>query len=280
MIVYFDTNVFDHLEQRNGVTDWDLFRIKRAVHHGCIRVVVSYLNIEETLFIVPSQPVRAEARVKLIFELADKSLVVRDHQDALNNDIRSYASGLPLQSPFESLTPWMESELWSFAAPILGRDLRKLKLVIEKTRRIKKEHQDFMTKAKKNMKLLVLSMVEGRYPFESYWNNNSLWLAEGLAKRARALGRVKRRGISGLLKVKSVALAVGVNLSLIYSHHFEGRSPASGDSRDVLHAIAASSADIFLTNDRNLATVLGRIPVEGFQVMNLKGFLDSLPQWV
>lgn len=254
--------------------------MKTAVHHGCIRVVVSYLNIEETLFIVPSQPVRAEARVKLIFELADKSLVVRDHQDALNNDIRSYASGLPLQSPFEPLTPWMESELWSFAAPILGRDLRKLKLVLEKTRRIKKEHQDFMTKAKKNMKLLVPSMVEGRYPFESYWNNNSLWLAEGLAKRARALGRVKRRGISGLLKVKSVALAVGANLSLVYSHHFEERSPASGDSRDVLHAIAASSADIFLTNDRNLATVLGRIPVEGFQVMNLKRFLDSLPQWV
>ena len=130
------------------------------------------------------------------------------------------------------------------------------------------------------MKLLVPSMVEGRYLFESYWNNNSLWLAEGLAKRARALGKVKRRGMPGLLKVKSVALAVGANLSLIYSHHFEGRSPASGDLRDVLHAIAASSADIFITNDRNLASVLGRIPVEGFQVMNLKGLLDSLPQWV
>ena len=280
MIVYFDTNVFDHLEQRNGVTDWDLFRIRRAVQHGCIRVVVSYLNIEETLFIVPSQPVRAEARVKLIFELADKNLVVRGHQDNLNNDIRSYAGGQPLQSPFEPLTSMDESELWSFAAPIVGSDLRKLKLVIDKTRRIKKEHQDFMTKSRKKMKLLVPSMVEGRYPFNDYWKNNSVWLAEGLARRARALGKVKRRGIPGLLKLKSVVLCVGANLSLIYSHHFEGRTPASGDSRDVLHAIAASSADVFVTNDRNLATVLGRIPVEGFQVMNLRDFLDSLPQWV
>jgi len=87
MIVYFDTNVFDHLEQLNGVTAWELFRIRRAVQHGCMRVVVSYLNIEETLFIVPSQPVRAEARVKLIFELADKNLVVRGHQNNLNYSI-------------------------------------------------------------------------------------------------------------------------------------------------------------------------------------------------
>ena len=62
MIVYFDTNVFDHLEQLNGVNEWGLFRIRRAVRHGCIRVVIGYLNIEETLFIVSSQPKRAEAR--------------------------------------------------------------------------------------------------------------------------------------------------------------------------------------------------------------------------
>jgi len=64
------------------------------------------------------------------------------------------------------------------------------------------------------MKLLVPSMVEGRYPFNDYWKNNSVWLAEGLARRARALGKVKRRGIPGLLKLKSVALCVGANLSL------------------------------------------------------------------
>jgi len=76
MIVYFETNVFDHLEQLNGVTEWDLYRIRRAVRHGCIRGVVGYLNIEETLHIVSSQPERAKARVKLLFELGDKELVV------------------------------------------------------------------------------------------------------------------------------------------------------------------------------------------------------------
>ena len=280
MIVYFDTNVFDHLQQLNGVTAWDLFRIGRAVKLECIRVVVSYLNIEETLFIITSQSDRAEARVKLIFELADKQLVVRGHQNTINNDIRSYAYGQPLRSPFEPLSSWMESELWSFAAPIVRSDLRKLKHVIDKTRRIKKEHQDFMTQARKKLKLLVPSMVGERYPFNDYWKNNSVWLVEGLAKRTKVLGKVRQRGLPGLLKLKSVALAVGANLSLMYSHHFEGRTPASGDSRDILHAIAASSADVFVTNDRKLAKILTRIPVEGFQVMNLKDFLDSLPKWI
>ncbi len=280
MIVYFDTNVFDHLEQLNGVTDWDIFRIRRAVKHGYIRVVISYLNIEESLFIVPSQPERAEARVKLIFELGDKSLVVQSALDVLDNDFRSYADGQPHVGSFHPLTPWMESELWTFAAPILRNDIRKLKHVLDKTSQVKKEHQDFMTHARAEMELLVPSMVEGTYPFDDYWKNNYVWLAEGLAKRRKVLGKVRRRGLPGLLKLKSVASAVGANLSLIYSHHFEGRVPRSGDSRDVLHAIAAGSADVFVTNDRNLATILTRIPVEEFQVMNLKGFLDGLPEWI
>ena len=281
MVVYFDTNVFDHLERRlNGVTEWDLYRIRKAVQHGCIRVVVGYLNIEETLFIVSSQPKRVEARVKLIFELGDKELVIRSCKDALDNDFRSYANNQPIQSPFESLTPQLESDLWSFAAPIVKSDMRKLKRVIYKTSQIKKEHLDFMKQARKRTKLLAPSYAIEGHPFDDFWRNNSGWLAEGLAKRRRVLGKVKKRGLPGLLKLKSVALAVGANLSLIYSHHFEGRNPMSGDSRDILHAIAASSADIFVTNDKRLEAVLARIPVGGFQVMNLRSFLNSLPNWV
>jgi hypothetical protein len=175
----------------------------------------------------------------------------------------------------------MESELWALAAPFVRSDKRELGRVIDKTRRIKEEHQDFMTKARKEMKRLVPSMVGGRYPFNDYWRNNSVWLAEGLAKRRRVLGKVRRgQGLSELLKVKSIALAVGANLSLIYSHHFEGRTPTSGDSRDILHAIAASSADVFVTNDGPLERVLARIPINGFEVTNLQAFLKRLPTWV
>ena len=280
MIVYFDTNIFDHLEQLNGVNEWDLFRVRRAVRHECIRVVLSYLNIEETLFIVPSQPKRAEARVKLIFELGDKHLVVRETKSILNDEIRAYSRGLPIVSPFESLTCWMESELWSLAAPVGTRKKKDLDRLLKTTHRIKMEYQSFMNWARGETEIMSRTLVGGRYPFQAFLKDNSAWLAEGLAKRAKALLKVRRQGIQGLLELKSVALAVGANFSLIYSHQFEGRTPASGDSRDVLHSVAASSADVFVTNDRKLATILSRIPVQGFRVMNLTDFLNSLPQWV
>jgi hypothetical protein len=86
------------------------------------------------------------------------------------------------------------------------------------------------------------------------------------------LRKVRQRGLPGLLELKSVALTVGTNLSLIYSHHFEGGKSMSGDSRDILHAI--------VTNDRRLETILARIPACEFQVMNLRSFLNWLPGWV
>ena len=218
--------------------------------------------------------------MKLIFELGDKALVVRSSKDVLDNDFCSYANNQPHQPPFEVLTPQLESELWSFVAPILRRDIRRLRLVVDKTSQIKKEHQAFMKQASKRTKLLVPSGGKKAYPFDVFLRNNSGWLAEGLAKRRRLLSKVRQRGLPGLLELKSIALAVGTNLSLIYSHHFERRHPMSGDSRDILHAVAASSANIFVTNDRRLEAVLARIPVREFQVMNLSSFLNWLPGWV
>jgi hypothetical protein len=168
---------------------------------------------------VSSQSERAEARVKLIFELGDKALVVRSIKDVLDSDWCSYANNQPHQPHFEVLTPQLESELWSFVAPILRRDIRRLKRVVDKTSQIKKEHQAFMKQASKRTKLLVPSGGKKVYPFDEFLGNNSGWLVEGLAKRRKMPRKVRQRGLPGLLELKSVALAVGANLSLIYSHH-------------------------------------------------------------
>lgn len=89
MIAYFDTNIFHHLEHRIGETDWDLFRLGRAVKLEHLRVVLSYLNLEEILLIARSKPARAKAQLKLIFELADKRLGVIGQNEIINNDIRT-----------------------------------------------------------------------------------------------------------------------------------------------------------------------------------------------
>lgn len=280
MIVYFDTNVFDHLEQRcHGVTDWDLYRVQRAIKHECFRLVLSALNIEETLFIVRSQPERAVARVKLILELTDRRLFALGQELILNNDIRAYAHATPWPSPFIEMDPEVEFNIRNLVQPASTSTV-ELDGVVELTRQEKEKFKQFLAESKDKLKPMADKIGAKQYPFVDYLANNSGWLAKGLAERAGVLPEVEKRGVEGLLNIRSVALAVGTSLSLSYSHDFEGRAPRSGDSRDILHALIASVSDIFVTNDGKLREILIRIPISGFKVMSLREFLESLPRWV
>lgn len=50
MLAYFDTNVFDNLiKKTNGVTDADQRQLGAAVSSGQLTIVVSHINIRETL---------------------------------------------------------------------------------------------------------------------------------------------------------------------------------------------------------------------------------------
>lgn len=280
MLAYFDTNVFDHLQQRsNGVTEEDLFRLGRAVKLNHLRVVISFLAIEETLLLIPHNPKRADARMKLILELGDKRLFALGQEIIVNNDIQAYAHGTPSLSAFTLMNPQTELNIRNLAKPA-GNYLTELQDLIEEVRRDKIAFLDFLDEGKAKVKPIADQIGVKRYRFELYWANNSGWLAEGLADRAGVLSKVKQRGMDGLLKVKSVAMAVGANLSLIYSHHLENRAPKPGDSRDILHAIVASTADVFVTDDESLEKTLARIPVAGFKVMSPRTFLKTMPTWI
>ena len=126
MIAYFDTNVFDRLEQRRGVTDWDVYRIQRAVKHEQLAVILSFLNLEETLFMVESHPQRARARVDLILEICSRNLFARGQDEILNDEVRSYALGTPAASPFCVFEPFMELDIKELMQPTVraSADLR------------------------------------------------------------------------------------------------------------------------------------------------------------
>jgi len=279
MIIYFDTNVFDCIEQRRVVTDWDVYRLQRAVKHGQIAIILSFLNIEETLFLVEFQPEKARARIKLMLDMADYQLFAQSQESSIQNDIRTYALGTQAISPFSSLTPSTELNIRNLPHPA-GSELIELRAVLDEIRSAKSAFQSFLETGREKLLPHAKSIGGKHYKFEHYWANNHSWLAESMAERAGLLAQVKSRGIDGLLKVKSVGLAVGGNLSLIYSHHFENRVPKPGDSRDILHAIVGSYADVFVTEDGEFRRILNRVPVTGFQAVNLQTLLCLLPQWI
>ncbi len=117
MIAYFDTNIFDRLEQRRGVTDWDVYRLQRAVKHKQLAVILSFLNLEETLFVVESHPKKARARVNLILEICSRKLFARGQDEIMNDEVRSYAFGTPAVSPFVVFEPFMELAIKELMQP-------------------------------------------------------------------------------------------------------------------------------------------------------------------
>ncbi|MGE5712039.1 MAG: hypothetical protein ACM34B_17840, partial [Nitrospira sp.] len=175
MIAYFDTNVFDHLNQRNGVTEWDLFRIKRAIKMEQLQLVLSFLNIEEILFIAESKPERAMSELKLIFELADKRLFVRGQHEIVRNDIRAYAQQKPFKTPFTHLTPDMEADILNMIdSPAHYRE--DFERIVGETRQAKEIFLKRSLKGQKKLKPMAAEIGVKRYPFQRYLADNSGWV--------------------------------------------------------------------------------------------------------
>jgi hypothetical protein len=71
-----------------------------------------------------------------------------------------------------------------------------------------------------------------------------------------------------MLDLRTVRLAVGSSLSLVFSQIREGIQADPNDGYDQWHVVQAAAADVFLTRDKLLATRLQRILVEGFRVVS------------
>jgi hypothetical protein len=106
---YLDRNVWQDLyEHRNGITTADVDRVRTAVRHGRLNVVISMTVLEETFARWTSAPSHATAEIKFILDVAGmnnpkQARVVKEAGDLLNDDIRAYAAGgtnaRPLRHP-------------------------------------------------------------------------------------------------------------------------------------------------------------------------------------
>lgn len=271
--VYFDTNVFDHIHKGIGVTGDERLILRSAVDAGKISILISYLNIEEALSALKSCPDTGIAGIRLILDLADWQRPVKKANILLSDDMRYYARDEVLSEPFITLSPEMESNLRELLNPNQQDIKTKMLQVIKEIQQQKEGFKSGMS-AIRNKWLTDVKKLKGKRPsFKEFWERYAEDLTECFAERAGVLDACKKRGINGLLRVRSVRLCVGVNLSLIYAQHFEGRTPDMGDSRDMQHAILASAADSFVTQDRKFAGLLTRIPIEKFEIMNLRDLI-------
>jgi hypothetical protein len=273
--VYLDTNVFDHIHKRLGVSDGDVSALKAAKAKGSVCFLLSLSVFEEVFCAIKSDPVLGIRELLLVYEFADLERVLKPVQLLVMGEITSYAKGAPRPEPFLEEGDPVRNSLRALASPT-QRDIDDLVPLMDESRAQREEFRDGM-RAARNEVLKSAKGLRGWKPsFLDYWGRLAEPFAEGYAERAEVLDECKVRGIAGLLALPSVRMGVGINLSLAYAETFEGHAPEMGDSRDQQHAVLASAADIFVTQDQRFATLLQRIPIAGLQIMDLCNFLSRI----
>lgn len=272
--VYFDTSAWDHLYKKVGISESDSAALVSAVKTHKMSVLPSITNLEEVVCALKSCPDLAIAELRFILGLADSQRLLKSHDLLLSDDIKSYAlTGFPSK-------PFLEDSVIRLVLCTLQNPTRKdrgeLLSVVKATQRQKEVFTVATKEVKRKSQSEAKKLKGGCSSFDDCWERLAYKVAEDFAECVGVLDACKKRGIESLLEVRSVRLVVGITLSLMYAQIFEERPSDMGDSRDIHHAILASAADGFATEDKQFAKLLSRVPTEGFQVMNLNDLLELI----
>jgi hypothetical protein len=274
-----DSNAIDHLHKRIGCTDSDFQRLVAAKSSGKISIPMSLTVVEEVASAVERDPALAKAQLQLLWRICDCGQIVKPIDMLLTDDLRHYAlHGRPTTPIFTG------EEQAGLLIP-----LRQLLLEFEKNaevneilaiaRKQKEQFRNGMQHSQKDARDLARELRK-RAPnlsFCEYWLSAAEHAAEAFAARVQVLKECRARGIDRLLELKSVRMAVGMSLSLVYALTFENRTPKYSDSRDIHHAtLAAACADVFVSDDAKLMRLAGRVPFQHFTAVSLQDFLHGL----
>jgi hypothetical protein len=271
MNIYFDTNVFHHLFKRYHIEEKDRKILFSAVESGNIVIFPSIINLEEIIAAFGKNEEYGRRKLEDFKKFIDLENLIKAPDILLQEDIVNFSRGLGPTNPFI-----VENEIISAVRGFLySSNHREINFIIQQIRQQKELFLRQMEQTKEKVRPVVEEIKHKVKDFKDYWDYAGKF-AEDLAQRSGVLKECQNRGIEELLNLRTIRLCIGANLSLIYSYNFENRNPKIGDSRDMLHAVMASPADIFVLQDGRFASIMKRIPIEGFEVINLKELLTRL----
>jgi hypothetical protein len=262
--VYLDTNVYDHIA-KGEIPAEPLIDARRR---GEVTGHLSAPNVEELLGDWGRDSEAAVKRLQLADQLVGFENFLKQPADLLRDAIYACATATPPPPP---LLPRKErrrvasglrriTERRPGTAPLVAA-------ILANVRRDKEEFRATMRQAQ-DQALAELGDPRRFRTFEEFWEGAKAIWAEAVADGCGLVAQCRARGLEGLLEVRTVRLAVGAALSLVYAQTVEGRRPDVGDGYDLRHAIAASTADVFVARDKPFTRLLKRIPMDGFRVVD------------
>lgn len=281
-IAYFDRNVFgDICELRRGPTREDVAVIEQAVESQSVLIPASITLFEETIRILRESDEKYDQHIKTILALINTAQMVKPPNQLLKDDCHSYAE----HAPYERLTP-TPSKLKDILD--LSKNRADLMILADEI------SERFRDSAVNITDGLLAARVAGEErnigtpdDFGEVWSGLSPTMIEGvLGQVPRTIRRLcKKRGLDKMLEIKSIRLYTIYYAWLIHSGWFgvqgDPRKMKEGDVGDFFHAVQASSASIFVTQESKdkpdkLPSILNQISTTEFTIMDLNEFVGYL----
>ena len=270
--VYFDTDVYAHIYRRVApLTDKRVRQLETAVRSDKIRILSSAAVIEETVLAVLDSEKEALARLQLIRRLAKRKRIIKSPDQILRGDIVAYSQNVKLPSHY--ISPPQD-----LIQVVVNGRAGYLETLHRKASDTQKRTDNFYVEINKAFRSSVesagTSKESTKQSFEDYWRERSIPFVEQLATSANVLDACKKRGLEGLLEVRSIRLVTVAQLALGYAATGDLPVTEPEQSRYIQQAVIASAVDAFVTHDQWLADALRRVEVKDFQVIDLHTLLE------
>jgi hypothetical protein len=249
LLVYCDTNVFNHLfKKTDGITETDEERLRAGVSSRELTIVISHTIIRETLATLKSHPDLARALLSVIVELADWDHFLPLCPEILEKDIRHFAfNGERANTPFVKGTTHIQSILHRI---IDGQiDIKDAAAAIHEDQ---EQKETFRKRVEKSRAQTIQALDEfeksSEIPsFEQFFIDGAEERLFDFIRSFDVAEECKLRGLNKMLLIPSIRAMVGFGMSYIYGIVVEKKQKGrrGADLRDAQHApSAAAAADI------------------------------------
>ncbi len=273
--VYFDHNVVDHAVKRHNITDEQVDQLRSIGKGRTFDVTLSITNLDEIIAGLRSpRPEQAIEQLRLTRDVIGFAYLLKPPDQLLTHAFVDFAFDLPPREAVTVMHPVMREHLERLA----DATLVEIEYFTQAAAKVR-DQIDGDYEALRGARERALHELEGRRPkqrFIPYWRDVADVFAEGYAGQVGVWERCRERGMDRLLAVPCVAMAIGAAASLVYAKLGEGQATDRSDSRDQAHAIAAATADVFVSNDAEFRRLLKRVPMIAPAVMSLEEFLASV----
>jgi hypothetical protein len=273
VIVYFDTQAFDHVYKKIGCTSADITNLRKAIYGRQLSIRLSIHTLEEILLGRKVSPQALAARIKLTLSLASSRTLVKGCSRLVLEDIRAYSAKGEPERPF--LPSDMQNAIADGISTLIESDGEEMEndflALLDQMREEKLQFFAMLHHARQRAE--AISPPAGTWSsFEQYFDAAASTMLEVFFERAGVTDCCRGRGLRGLLEIKSVRMSLCVALASSF-YRLASNALSSGTFH---HAISAAAvAQTYVTESEATREFLTRLSNQDLNVDSLTGFLKN-----